>query len=81
MSAKPRRRRGSGSLGQLKGRLWAVIEYSGGLVEDETAPHELRLRGSTALVQAALAYTRVTETAELEARVAALEATLQSRRT
>jgi hypothetical protein len=73
MSAKPRRRRGSGTLGQLKARLWAVIEYNVGLVEDETADHELRLKGSTTLVQAALAYARVMELYDLEGQVKSLE--------
>ncbi len=73
MNAKPRRRRASGSLGQLKARVWAVIEYNVTLVEDETADHELRLKGSTSLVQAALAYARVMELYEVEKEVKALE--------
>jgi hypothetical protein len=73
MSAKPRRRRGSGSLGQLKARLWASIEYATSLVEDDDADQELRLRGSTTLVQAALAYARVMELYDLEGQVKALE--------
>jgi hypothetical protein len=73
MSATPRRRRGSGSLGQLKARLWAVIEYNVSLVEDDDADHELRLKGSTTLVQAALAYARVLELYDLEREVTELE--------
>jgi hypothetical protein len=80
MPAKPRRRRGSGSLGQLKARLWAVIEYSVALVDDETVDHELRLKGATALVQAALAYSRVLESHSLESRLAALEAVAEGDR-
>jgi hypothetical protein len=73
MSTKPRRRRGSGTLGQLKARLWAVIEYNVTLVEDETADHELRLKGSTTLVQAALAYARIVELYDVARDVSALE--------
>jgi hypothetical protein len=74
MSATPRRRRASGTLGQLKGRLWAVIEYSTRLVEDEDRSPMLRLKASTALVQAALAYSRIVELSDHEARIARLEA-------
>jgi hypothetical protein len=70
---KPRQRRGTGTLGQLKGRLWAVIEYSTRLVEDEIMPHELRLKSCHALTQAAMAYCKITEQTELEARIQALE--------
>ena len=73
MSTKLRRRRGSGSLGQLKGRLWAVIEYSTRLVEDEDRSPVLRLKASTALVQAALAYARLVESNDHEARLRQLE--------
>jgi hypothetical protein len=73
MSAKPRRRRGSGTFGQLKARVWAVLEYTVNLVEDETADHETRLKGATTLVQAALAYARVVELYDLEREVKGLE--------
>jgi hypothetical protein len=73
MEAKPRRRRGSGSLGQLKARLWAVIEYTVRLVEDEGTEHELRLKGSMSLIQATLAYARLVELHDLEHQVKALE--------
>jgi hypothetical protein len=73
MSAKPRRRRGSGSLGQLKGRLWAAIEYSTALLEDHTADHELRLKAANALIQSAQAYGRLVELYDLEREVKALE--------
>jgi hypothetical protein len=61
MHANPRRRRGTGSLGQLKARVWAVLEYTVSLVEDEFADHDTRLKGATTLVQAALAYAKVME--------------------
>jgi hypothetical protein len=73
MDAKPRRRRMSGSLGQLKGALWAVIHYNVGVVEDENAEHDLRQRASTSLVQAALAYARIVELHDLEAQMKSLE--------
>jgi hypothetical protein len=59
MSVKPRRRRAPRSLGQLKGCLWAAIQYNTGLIEDEAAEPELRLKASTTLVQAALAYAKL----------------------
>jgi hypothetical protein len=73
MRVKPRRRRSSGTLGQLKARVWAVLEYTVDLVEDETADHETRLKGATTLVQAALAYARVVELHDLEREVKELE--------
>ena len=54
MAASPRRRRTILTLGQLKGRLSAGIEYATKLVEDESLDHELRLKGVNALVQAAI---------------------------
>jgi hypothetical protein len=74
MRGKRRRRRGTGSLGQLKARLWAGIEYVTGLVENGTADHELRLQGLTALVQAALAYAKIVDLYEKERQLAQLEA-------
>jgi hypothetical protein len=73
MNAMPRRRRGSGSLGQLKARLWAVIEYAVTLVETETEDHETRLKGATVLVQGALAYGRIVELHVLEGEVEQLK--------
>jgi hypothetical protein len=80
--ARPRRRRGSGSLGQLKARLWAVIEYTSALVEDgEPLPHDLRLRACNSLTQAAATYYKILEGAELQARVEALENRTREERT
>jgi hypothetical protein len=73
MSEQPRRRRGGGTLGQLKSRLWTAIEYNVRLVDDEDVDHELRLKGSNALVQASLAYCRVVEVYDLEREVKRLE--------
>jgi hypothetical protein len=66
MSATPRRRRGSGSLGQLKARLWACIEYNVTCIEDENLEHDLRQRACNSLTQAALAYSRVVELHDLQ---------------
>jgi hypothetical protein len=73
MSATPRRRRAMLTLGQLKGRLSAGIEYATKLLEDESADHELRLKGFTALIQAATIYARVIELYDLEREVKTLE--------
>ena len=73
MRANPRRRRGTGSLGQLKARLWAVLEYTASLVEDASADHDTRLKGATTLVQAALAYSRVLEQHDLQRQMGHLE--------
>jgi hypothetical protein len=78
MDATPRRRRGSGSLGQLKARVWAVLEYTVRLVEDEAVDHETRLKGATTLVQAALAYARVVELHDLEKGMQHLESLAHS---
>jgi hypothetical protein len=74
MRGQPRRRKGAGSLGQLKARLWAEIEYATSLVENGTTDHELRLQGLTALVQAALAYAKILDLYEKEREIERLEA-------
>jgi hypothetical protein len=73
LSAKPRQRRGTGSLSQLKSRLWSAIEYNTRLLEDETADHELRLKGSNALVQSAMAYLKASEAADIMPQLERLE--------
>ena len=73
MSANPRRRRAAGSLGDLKRALWAAICYNRDVIEDTDLSHELRQRASNSLSQAALAFMRCTEQAELEQRIRALE--------
>jgi hypothetical protein len=78
MAASPRRRRAIGNLGQLKGRLWAGIEYATKLLEDEHADHELRLKGLTGLVQVSLAYARVIEQHDLETQMTRLERLAES---
>jgi hypothetical protein len=79
MEAKPRRRRRILTLAQLKARLSAGIEYAVKVMEDERLAHELRLRGLTGLVQAALAYGKLTEQTELEERLQTLERALAER--
>ena len=73
MSANPRRRRAAGSLGDLKRVLWAAICYNRDVIEDADLSHELRQRASNSLSQAALAFMRCTEQAELEGRIRQLE--------
>jgi hypothetical protein len=73
MAASPRRRRTILTLGQLKGRLSAGIEYATKLLEDETADHDLRLRGLTALIQASATYARLVELYDLEREVSQIE--------
>jgi hypothetical protein len=73
MAASPRRRRTILTLGQLKGRLSAGIEYATKLLEDETADHDLRLRGFTALIQATATYAKIIELYDLEQEVKAIE--------
>jgi len=73
MSATPRRRRRSGSLGALKSAFWAVIEYNLSVVEDPALDHELRQKAGNALTQAGQAYAKVLGLYDLEAKVKALE--------
>jgi hypothetical protein len=73
MPASPRKRRAVLTLGQLKGRLSAGIEYATKLLEDETADHDVRLRGLTALVQASATYAKLVELYDLERDVREIE--------
>jgi hypothetical protein len=75
MARKRRRRRAKpGSLEQLTAVLWrCVLEVEALLHEDECPPDRV-LKASHALAQVAGVYTKVVETAELEGRIAALEA-------
>jgi hypothetical protein len=70
---KPRRRRRSGSLGSLKGALWATIEYNLGVIDDEARAHEIRQKASNCLVQASLAYSHVVELHELSREMSRFE--------
>jgi hypothetical protein len=73
MAVRPRRRRTILTLGQLKGRLSAGIEYATKLLEDEAADHELRLKGFTALIQASATYAKIMELYDIERQVKAIE--------
>jgi hypothetical protein len=70
---KARRRRRSGSLADLKRALWAAICYNRDVLEDDTHAHELRQKASNALVQAGLAYVKITEVTDILPQLAALE--------
>jgi hypothetical protein len=72
--ASPRRRRTVLTLGQLKGRMSAGIEYATKLLEDETLDHDLRLRALNSQVQACLAYYKLIEASEFERELDSLEA-------
>jgi hypothetical protein len=74
MAASPKRRRPNGSLPALKRGLWSVFLRNVELVEDEAQPIDIRLRASTAAVQAGLAWGRVVELHDHEARISAIEA-------
>jgi hypothetical protein len=73
MEKKTRRRRRNGSLVDLKKALWAAIGYNCEVIENTDLSHELRQRASNALSQAALAYLRVTEVADIEQGLRRLE--------
>ena len=74
MAASPRRKRPKGSLGALKAGLFSVFLRNVEFVEDETQEMDVRLRASTAAVQAGLAWGRIVELYEVERDVKALEA-------
>jgi hypothetical protein len=76
--AKSRRRRGPGSLSQLKGYLWVAINYELSVIEDEEQSRSNRHAAVNGLTQAALAYTKITETESLSQRIEALEAAMQA---
>jgi hypothetical protein len=73
MALRPRKRRPMLSIADLKRRLSAGIEYATKLVEDDTADHDLRLKGFTAQVQGILAYSKLIELHELQSHMATLE--------
>ena len=73
MRANPRRRRRIGSLADLKRSLWVAICYNRDVIEAADLSHEVRQRASNALSQAALAYLRVTEVADIEGKIQQME--------
>ena len=68
-----RRRRGPGSLSQLKGYLWVAINYELSVIEDAEQSRSNRYAAVNGLTQAAMAYTRLCEISDHEARILALE--------
>ena len=78
----PRRRsRQLGDLTQLRRVLWRTIVEVEALLDTRPPANELVLKAAHALSQLAGVYIKVAEVAELEDRVSALEASLQTRRT
>jgi hypothetical protein len=73
MAASPRRKRPNGSLGALKRGLFSVFLRNVEFVEDAEQDIDVRLRASTAAVQAGLAYARVLEQLEMQDEMTALE--------
>ena len=73
MSQQKRRSRRSkpGGMAALKRELWAAIMAAGDLLDDDDPA--TRLRAVHAVSQSAAAYQRIHESADLEARVEALE--------
>jgi hypothetical protein len=71
--AKARRRRGPGSLSQLRGYLWVAINYELSVIEDEEQSRSNRHAAVNGLTQAAMAYTKISETADLAKVLEALE--------
>jgi hypothetical protein len=69
-----RKRRGKpGDLVQLRAVLWRTILEVEALLDARPPATEVVLKSAHALAQLAGAYTKLTETTELEARIAALE--------
>jgi hypothetical protein len=62
MGAKPRRRRDSGDICQLRVELWAGIRVAAAMVDDPETPPELKLRAVSALATAASVYHKLLET-------------------
>jgi hypothetical protein len=71
-----RRRRKVGDLAALQRKLWAAICEADDMIVGADAD-ELRLKAIHALVQAGMAYAKILEIGEYEARLAALEQQLR----
>jgi len=71
-----KRRHKPGDLAQLRRVLWEVILEVEALLDEPQRSTEVVLKSAHALAQLAGAYTRLVETADLETRLAMLEATL-----
>jgi hypothetical protein len=68
-----KRRLKAGDLADLQRVLWRTIVEVESLLDTRPPSHELVLKSAHALAQLAGAYRAVTETADLEARIEALE--------
>ena len=73
MAAKPRKRRDSGDICQLRVELWAGVRVAAALVDDPESSPELKLRAVSALATAASVYAKLLELVEYEDRLRALE--------
>ena len=62
-----------GTIDELRRVVWAAIQRVDAIVQDENADSALTLKGTHALVQAAGAYVKITESGEIESRLDALE--------
>jgi hypothetical protein len=73
LRANRRHRRSSGSLRHLKHYLWAVVTYNLEVLEDQEHGHDLRQKAGNALVQASMAYMKVSEQVDILTRLERLE--------
>jgi hypothetical protein len=76
MMARKRRHK-PGDLTQLRRVLWEVILEVEALLDEPQRSTEVVLKSAHALAQLAGAYTKLVETADLEQRLAKLEASLE----
>jgi ATP:corrinoid adenosyltransferase len=72
-----KRHRKPGDLSQLRAVLWRTILEVEALLDARPPATELVIKSAHALAQLAGSYTRLVETADLEARLQALEAAMQ----
>jgi hypothetical protein len=80
MTTKPRKRRDSGDLCQLRVELWAGVRVAAAMVDNPKTKPDMKLRAISALATVGAVYARLLETSELVAlqeRITALEARLQ----
>jgi hypothetical protein len=73
-----KRHRKPGDLTQLRAVLWRTILEVEALLDARPPSNELVIKSAHALAQLAGSYTRLVETADLEARLQALEAAMQA---
>ncbi len=73
MDAKPRQRRDSGDLCQLKVELWAGARAAAAVLDDPGASPTEKLRAISALATAGAVYLKLLSETEIEARLSALE--------